>query len=140
MRIPRFQLLQTSIVPLRFVLFGTLLACLGGCNREGSPHPVDADLARQTLHQVLESWQAGESIESWQEQSPPVVVQDMDWIAGNSLKAFEILDDGKSIDANLHAKVRLTLASNESSDASEKTVTYLVSTSPHLTVFRQMMQ
>lgn len=71
---------------------------------------------------------------------PPVVVQDMDWISGHSLEAFEILDDAEPVDANLHAKVRLTLGSKESGGESEKTVTYLVSTSPKLTVFRQMMQ
>ncbi|MBD3675294.1 MAG: hypothetical protein HUJ26_17400 [Planctomycetaceae bacterium] len=140
MRIPVFHLLQTQLAPIRFVLIGVLLGSLGGCSGKGSPHPVDVDLARQTLHQVLESWQAGETIESCQEHSPPVVVQDMDWITGRSLEAFEILDNGEPVDANLHAKVRLTLASSKSDQPSEKTVTYLVSTSPHLTVFRQMMQ
>jgi len=125
----------------RIVLIFAFLGSFCGCGGQGgSPHPVDPELARQTLRKVLESWQAGDSIDSWQKQSPPVVVQDMDWISGHSLEAFEILDDGEPVDANLHAKVRLTLVSDKSGGASDKTVTYLVSTSPRLTVFREMMQ
>jgi hypothetical protein len=129
-----------QVAARRFVLIGVLIGCFGGCGGGDAPHPVDPNLARKTLRKVLESWQAGESIESWQKQSPPVVVQDVDWISGQSLEAFDILDDGQPVDANLHARVRLTLTSNDSGNTSEKTVTYLVGTSPRLTVFRQIMQ
>lgn len=132
--------LQRLTASRHAVVAVAMIGLCGGCGGEGSPHPVDSELARQTLRKVLESWKAGESIESWPEQSPPVVVQDMDWLSGQMLEEFELLDEGSAVDANLHAQVRLTLRSKDSQSTSEKTVTYLVSTSPHLTVFRQIMQ
>ena len=50
---------------------------------------------------------------------------------------FEILEGGKPVDSNLYAQVKLKLRDAAGSE-SEKTVTYVVGTSPKLTVFRQM--
>lgn len=117
-----------------------LLAACGCGGRDYSPeaHRVDPALARETLESVLKSWQQGETPESWQERDPDVVVQDMDWARGKQLQEFEVLGDGEAIDANLHCEVRLTIADPESGTV-EQTVTYLVTTSPKLTVFRKVM-
>jgi hypothetical protein len=62
------------------------------------------------------------------------VIQDFDWMGGAKLTSYEILTT-KAIDANLHCEVKLSLTGAQNG-GSEKTVTYLVSTSPVLTVFR----
>lgn len=87
---------------------------------------------------VLDSWKSGESPEAWKQKNPAVVVQDLDWLRGSELKGFEIVDGGEAIDANLHCRVRLQLADSDGGPT-DRTVTYLVSTSPKLTVFRKIM-
>lgn len=110
--------------------------CVAGCGRySAEKHRVEAPTARSTLEQVLDSWRQGASLESWQEKSPQVVVQDMEWRSGAQLHSFEILGEGEAIDANLHCQVKLSLM-DPKKGRTEKTVTYLVGTSPVITVFR----
>lgn len=122
---------------LLLMMFGMTIAT-GGCGSSRSPHPVDPDLARNTLQEVLLSWKSGDSLEQWQQSSSEIVVQDLDWLSGARLEEFEMLDEGTSVDANLYCRVRLKL-SRKSEELSEQTVTYLVTTSPKRTVFRQII-
>ena len=101
--------------------------------------PVDEDVASDTLTQVLDSWKEGETPDSLQEQSPKITVQDFDWTSGMKLVSYEIVGEPKAVNANLIAKVKLNLE-DKSGSASEKTVTYVVGTSPQLTVFRDMLK
>ena len=103
-----------------------------GCSQP--QHRVEPDTAQRVLEDVLKSWQQGDSPESWQTREPSVVVQDFDWKSGSKLVSFEILET-EAVDANLHCKVQLTLSSDQGKK--ERTVTYLVGTSPVLTVFRE---
>ena len=111
-----------------------LAAC--GCGSAYSPaaHRVDPERARQTLEAVLESWKAGATPDSWQQQTPAVVVQDLDWKGGVKLTEFEIIGT-EAVDANLHCQTSLTMTDLQQKTI-ERTVTYLVGTSPTLTVFR----
>lgn len=113
-----------------------LLIMLSGCGG-GVPHPVQPDVARKTLSQMLESWKKGETPDSLQQAATKIVVQDMDWTAGQSLVSYEILGDDQAVGANLVTKVKLRLRDKEG-QSSEKTVTYHVGTSPVLTVFRDI--
>ncbi len=109
-----------------------------GCGPKYSPeaHRVDPAQARSTLEAVLNGWQQGETPDAWQQKTPAVVVQDMEWKSGAKLSAFEILST-EAIDANLHCEVKLTLEDPQKGKV-ERTVKYLVGTSPVLTVFRGM--
>ena len=121
-----------------FSVLGCAFLCLiaGGCNRySAKEHRVDAAQARQTLENVLNCWKEGATPESCKEMNPSVVVQDMDWKAGLKLSSFEILGDGEAVDANLRCPVKLTLQDPKQGQI-ERKVTYLVGTSPVLTVFR----
>jgi hypothetical protein len=116
---------------------GTLmLATITGC--WGNPaleHRVEPNTAKSTLESVLNSWQDGASPESWQEKMPKVVVQDFDWKSGAKLQSYEFIGDPEAVDANLYCKVKLKLQI-PGKGSREQTVTYLVGTSPVLTVFR----
>ncbi len=59
----------------------------------------------------------------------------MDWKRGVPLQSFEILGEGDAVDANLYCQVKLKF-SKPQNGKSEQVVTYLVGTSPVLTVFR----
>lgn len=118
-------------------VLSALMICAAGCPSPAERHRVNPDLARQTLQGVLESWRDGSTPASWQQKSPAVVVQDMDWLGGAQLESFEILEGAEAIDANLHCPVKLVLKTPDGGSV-ERRVTYLVGTSPVLTVFRAM--
>lgn len=132
----RWKLKFSNRAPLAWLTAASLL--LVGC---GPSHrtaaPVNVDTARQTLQSVLESWQKGESLESWRQHDPEVVIQDMDWSAGAKLKEFEILDAGDARDANLHCRVKLVF-DGSAQGKKQQEVTYVVGTDPVLTVFRDV--
>jgi hypothetical protein len=65
--------------------------------------------------------------------------------SGAKLLDYQLVDDGKAYDANLRVQVKLTLAGADATAApatktTEKTVWYLVGTSPKVTVFRDMLR
>jgi hypothetical protein len=120
---------------IRLPLLISLSMLTIGCS---NPHQVKVDVAENTLKSVMESWKSGQAPDSLQKATPPIVVQDMDWMAGAKLVDYQIIDGGKPVDSNLHAKVKLKLANSKGKET-EKTVTYLVGTSPKLTVFRDML-
>ncbi len=123
----------------QIILLGTMVCvALPGCMTRRA-HPVDAARARQTLQNVLESWQRGDSPSQWRKLSPAVVIQDVDWQAGRLLESFTLVGNGTARDANLYCQVKLTFA-DESTGPQEKMVMYVVGTDPVLTVFRDMMQ
>ncbi len=67
-----------------------------------------------------------------------MTVQDLDWAGGAKLIDYQILDDGKALDANLSVRVKLVFdgLGKTPGKSAEKTVWYLVGTSPSVTVFR----
>ena len=120
---------------VRLVLVLALLTISGcGGSYSAAAHRVNPEIARSTLVSVLDGWKAGDTPDDWQQKGPSVVIQDFDWKGGAQLTSYEILTS-EAIDANLHCQVKLSLNSPTGAE-SEKTVTYLVSTSPVLTVFR----
>jgi hypothetical protein len=129
---------------LRVLRFGTFV-CLGGmllvgCNGGRFEAPtLDEDLARVTLQSALESWQRGDSQDALQELSPPVTAADPDWMTGLKLLKYEIVDEGQEVDGRLVSHVKLTLQDERGGQA-EKSVSYLVNTSPGLTVLRDIRQ
>jgi hypothetical protein len=127
---------------------GVILACLVamalfalvGCSG-GNAHAVNPSRAREALVSALDHWKKGEAPRSLSAASPSMTVQDLEWERGAKLVDYQVLGDGESRDANLSVKVKLTLADEKSkSKTMEKTVSYLVGTSPSVTVFRDMLK
>ena len=128
----------TPRVPLP--LAGWLLALMFFCGcSSGVSAPVNVDVAKQTLKTTMETWQHGDAVDSLQKATPAIVVQDLDWTGGAKLIEFEILSDPEPQGANLIAKVKLKLSA-ASGEQEEKTVSYVVGTSPVLTVFRDLFR
>lgn len=114
-----------------------VVACLflTGCGRSNSPTNVPS--AQAALKAALESWKAGQSLDSLSQQSPAIVMVDDDWKKGEKLESFEAVapevDDG----VNLHCKVKLALNNAQGVRRSEE-VTYVVGTAPKITIFRDL--
>jgi hypothetical protein len=98
---------------------------------------VDPDRARDALKTTLESWKNGGSMAALQQASPSIVAQDLDWIVGAKLVAYQVAGDGKRLEANLYVPVKLTLKMPNGRQV-KKSATYVVGTSPYLTVFRAL--
>lgn len=108
-----------------------------GCFGQERAAAVDPGRARRALQTALESWKKGDTIEQLRSNSPSIVAQDFDWMAGARLVDYEVTGDGKDDDANLRIPVKLSLRTAQGKDLS-KSVSYVVGTSPVLTVFREM--
>jgi hypothetical protein len=126
---------QRGVIAALFTL-ATLGPLLSGCSGPGRAAPVDPARAREALRTTLESWKKGESIDSLKGGASSIVAQDFDWMAGHRLVAYEVTGDGKDDDANLRIPVRLTLRTAQGKEV-RKSVSYVVGTSPAVTVFRE---
>jgi hypothetical protein len=120
------------------VLVAVAALPLAGCRGSSVAHAVDPPRAREALKTALETWKSGQDPRSLKSSSTPMTVQDLDWAGGAKLVDYQILDDGKALDANLSVRVKLVLdgPNKKTGKAAEKTVWYLVTTSPSVTVFR----
>jgi hypothetical protein len=127
---------------------GVIAACLGamliltlsGCSSSRA-HAVDQPRAREALKTALDCWKQGKNPDSLSSSATPITVQDFDWEGGAKLIDYQIVDDGQPADANLRVKVRLTTSGAKAGGKNtEKTVSYLVTTSPSVTVFRDMLR
>jgi hypothetical protein len=108
---------------------------LSGCSGFGGVAPVDAKRARDALRTALDGWKNGETPAALKDRSPSIVVQDVDWLAGARLVDYQVSGDGTEVEANLHVPVKLSLQVRKR--AVKKSVSYIVSTSPYVAVFRE---
>ncbi len=131
--------MSPSVRHLQALLCGVVLSCvLLGCGGPVRAKPVQSDLARKTLAEVLDHWKSGGNIEELRKRKPEIVAQDFAWMKGLKLQEYRILDDGRSENANLRCEVELTLVPEDGGAPTKRTVNYLIGTDPVLTVFREV--
>src|SRR4051812_11156569 len=132
----------------RYGSLGVIFACLvamtllslSGCSG-GQAHAVDTSRARDALKTALDRWKQGDAPRSLSTSATPMTVQDLEWESGVKLVEYQVLGEGEPADANLRVRVKLTTESGKGkSKTAEKTVSYLVGTSPSVTVFRDMLR
>ena len=131
--------------------FGSILvviaACLGmltvfmnsGCSGPARASAVDAPRAREALKTALDHWKSGQDSQSLQSGATPMVAQDFDWSSGSKLLEYHILDE-RLEDLNLRVQVKIKLAEPGKTKSIEKKASYVVGTSPRVTVFRDVMR
>ena len=139
---------NTSLYGTLWVVVATLAVLatwlLPGCGDASRAHAVNEPTARDALKTALDGWKNGQTPASFASAASPMIVQDFEWDSGAKLLDYQLVDDGKAFDANLRVQVKLTLDGGggkaPSGKKSEKTVWYLVGTSPKVTVFRDMLR
>jgi hypothetical protein len=115
-----------------------LVLCWCGCSQtSGASAPVDIDRAQEVLQIALDGWQAKQSVQDVRSASG-IIVQDKDWETGMRLLSYEIKGPGKAQHAYLRCPVELVLEDSKRKE-SRKTVHYIVSTSPHVMVRRDVL-
>jgi hypothetical protein len=113
-----------------------LVSASWGCARTAANLPLDKELARESFRVFLESWQHGDKPESLKERSPSIVSGDPDWESGKRLLGFRIVDDQHDDGTNSHITVELQLEGRRGSPTTSQ-LTYVVGTSPVITIFRK---
>lgn len=109
------------------LLFGMLFI---GCSSGDAPsYPLEKELARSSVQKAMEAWVSGKTPKELQ---PDIVIGDTAWENGKKLTSFEIVADEETTDgSNLYIRVKRKLGSEESK------VTYIVGTTPVVTIFPQ---
>jgi hypothetical protein len=116
-------------------LAAILLACpvLWGCGPPSARDlPLDKALAKQSLTAALDAWKAGEKAAALKDRTPPIVVGVPVWDGGAKLTDYKIVSETDA-GANLHLEVELTM--DRGGQATTSQATFIVSTSPAITVF-----
>ena len=113
------------------------LMLLAGC-ADPAGTPVNLDVAQQTLTTVMDGWKEGKTPDDLNAETPSIFVQEMEWTNGAKLLDYQIVSDTEA-GPNLNVRVKLKL-SDADGKVTEKMVTYVVGTSPTLTVYRNLMK
>jgi hypothetical protein len=132
-----------SVVAACLVALATLL--LPGCSNPSTANPVDVPQARDALKIALDAWKKGETTGSLASASTPMTVQDFEWDTGSKLIDYQLVGDGNADGPNLRIQVKLTTISDpakgkKEAKPTEKKASYVVGTSPRLTVFRDILK
>ena len=83
----------------------------------------------------MEQWKSGGDQTALKAGSEPIVMNDVDWRSGAQLVSYKFLDRGEDVGANLHATLELVVKEKQKRPRTQK-VTYIVGTSPVVTIFR----
>ena len=115
------------------VLVALASSLLAGCSDHKAAAEKDEALA--VLQFTLESWRAGQQLESLQNLDPPITVNDPAWRQGAKLSKFEI-DEGESRAKGYDRSFRVKLWLDQAKKGPQK-CKYTVSTSPAVVVVRE---
>ncbi len=114
-------------------VFVLLLTGICGCSQESPSLPLDVDVARTSVQKAMQAWVDGKKPNDLQ---PEIIMGDPTWIQGEKLASFEILTEEETSDgSNLHICVNRKFGTD--GDDAESKVTYIVGTSPRITIFPQ---
>ncbi len=120
-------------------LLGMLLILAGAVGCGVGPRraaDVDTERAHEALERTMSAWKAGTQLPDLRSQWG-ITCQDLDWERGQVLVEYSVLGPGQAQNANLLIPVELTLRDAAGKQTSKR-ATYVVSTDPSITVFREM--
>lgn len=110
---------------------------LCGCSSKApTEHPLNPELARTSLQKAMQAWVEGKTPD---DLKPGIIMGDVAWKQGKKLSSFEIVASEETSDgSNLHIPVTRKFEGGEDPNAgTDAKVTYIVGTSPVVTIFPQ---
>lgn len=134
----KVTLRQVNLNALLGLLIGVLLSVsASGCGQASARDlQVDTNSARNSLQVFLETWKSGREASALKRLPAAIYGTDDDWGRGVQLLDFRVLPDEFNDGANLHLKTELVLKKGRARPRKSR-VTYVVGTSPVVTVFRE---
>ena len=106
-----------------------------GCTPSTAPIS-DAGRAKDILQSSLDAWKSGASIEDSRKGNPPIYITEDFWRNGSKLREYKLVGESEELGSNIRFKVDLK-CTNKTGKAIDKTVRYLVTTVPALTIVRE---
>jgi hypothetical protein len=106
-----------------------------GCAPATAPMS-DAKKAKELLQSMLDEWKAGTSMDGMKHRDPPIYVIEDLWRSGNKLDNYTLVGESETLGSNIRFEVELK-CNNESGKVIEKSVRYIVTTQPALTMVRE---
>ena len=121
----------------RSVFILTALVCMlhAGCSPSVAPMS-DAGKAKELLQTSLDAWKSGANLDDRRKASPPIYVTEDLWRSGAKLSEYKLVGESEVLGSNIRFMVDLK-CTTKSGKAMEKTVRYLVTTQPALTIVRE---
>lgn len=119
---------------LRAMLACALFFVFAGCSQTARDLPLDPQLARDSLNKALKAWVDGKKPADLQ---PEIIVGDTSWTSGQKLVSYEIKTEVMNDGTNLYLLVVCQFAKPKSKKTEKSEVTYIVGTSPVITIFPQ---
>jgi hypothetical protein len=111
---------------------------LAGCGRTGGRDlSLDAEQARQSFNTFLETWKQGKTAGDLKALEPSIIAGDEDWSAGAKLVSYKVAPQEFNDGTNLHLTAELQLNGKNSKKSGKAAVSYVVGTSPVITIFRK---
>jgi hypothetical protein len=120
----------------RSLIVGVALLCgvTAGCARTARDLKLDPQLAEASLDQALRAWAEGKQPADLR---PTIIMRDQSWDAGTALAGFTIQTaEARSDGTNLYLPVVREFRDAQGK-VSRSTLTYIVGTSPTITIFPQ---
>lgn len=119
------------------LLAALIAVCASGCGETRVPsRTLDEAVARDILAEALDAWKRGRPHAEPSEANLELRVADEDWLAGRTLKDFELLPGEEAIGSSLSCPVLLVME-GPGGRRVESRVMYLVSTDPSPRVIRR---
>src|SRR5262245_15408079 len=113
----------SAILPL-LLAFAT-----SGCGPQKVPSqpPVDQKKGLEALSTTVDAWKAGKKPEDLGNQSPKILVQDLEWTGGAKLLDYKVTDKVSPVDHRLFVDVQLEMVKPDGKTV-QKTVKYQMNT------------
>lgn len=120
------------LLPVRVSCLSLLcLILVSGCGGGRRSYPLNPDLARSSVQTALQAWVDGKRP---QDLKPAIIMGDFSWEQGQKLVSFQILPNEETSDgSNLYIRVQRKFDPG----SADSKVTYIVGTSPVVTIFPQ---
>ena len=119
---------------LRIVCVFVLVFAGIGCSKTARDLPLDTQLARDSLEKALQAWVDGKKPADLQ---PEIIVGDSNWHSGQKLVSYEIKSEVMNDGTNLYLNVLCQFTNPKNKKPVKSEVTYIVGTSPVITIFPQ---
>lgn len=125
--------LQFTVATLPILVVLGLALLLSGCGgaQDARSLTVNENAAREACETFLTAWKDGKQ----PADLSPMVGKDSDWDQGRKLLSFEILPEQRTDGANMFFQVRRKVKTPKGAELDQE-VSYVVGTSPVVTVFR----
>lgn len=115
-----------------------IILCLGVFGCGGSLEaPADPLKGEEAVRTAFGSWKRGAVPATLQSQRPPIYLNEPEWIAGNRLLDFEIVEPLEPYGRQLRCAVKIAVQNAKTGAKMQRRIGYQVETNPAFVIVRE---